>query len=90
MYVCMYNCVYRIVKITLEKYGDLDYIESFITFRKNIFVLSWTVLPFKLEVAPKNIQHNTVYNISLPADISQSFGNRNVTENLKLKQACGL
>jgi len=84
----MYNCVYRIVKITLEKYGDLDCIESFIIFYKNIFVLSWTVLSFKLEIAPKNIQHNKVYNISLPADISQSFGN--VTENLKLKQACGL
>jgi len=36
----MYNCVHRIVKIALEKYGDLDYIESFITFRKIVFVLS--------------------------------------------------
>ena len=36
----MYNFVHRIVKITLEKYGDLDCIESFISFRKIVFVLS--------------------------------------------------
>ena len=36
----MYKCVHRIVKTALEKYGDLDYIESYIIFRKIVFVLS--------------------------------------------------
>lgn len=56
VYTCIYNGFNRILKITLEKYGDLDYtecgdldyiecgdldyIESFTTFRKIVFVLS--------------------------------------------------